>query len=238
MNNLIIDPIYNDMDADIERFFHHFNEPKESLILEIGCNQEWAAHILTDNGYKVMGIDLLSHHHSVPPVNYFRLRGDFCELARPRTGSGLPPPLSPTTSIAMDESFVSILPQFDAIFSTSAIEHFGLRTYPGCPGIPDYDAQAMRYMHNLLKPGGSCYITVPYGKDFITHNSDWRVYNAKALNERIIGNFSVDVKEFFKSDECLCPSKGREVTEEDANQYGGDPPHLTVFLKMRKVLCI
>lgn len=214
-----VDPSYGGVDPDVQIVLDRFDEPKESLILEIGANQEYLASILTDAGRKVLGVDLLEFWRSDPSPNYHRLRGDFCELSR----EGVLPAGS-----------------FGCVISTSAIEHFGLKTYPGCPGDPDYDIKALAHVWRLLRPGGTVYLTVPYGRKHLVSGSDWRVYDRESLQARLIGEFRMEDKAFFKSAECQVESTHSEngvpiVSEEAADRFDvGPSPHLTVYLKLRR----
>lgn len=202
------------MDADIEMVLKHFDEDKDSLIIEVGANQECLAQILTDHGYKVLGVDLQEYSEGIP-INYHRIKGDFCVLASQNAFS-----------------------KVDCVISTSALEHFGLGTYPQCPGkletIEDYDAQAMTHIYNILKPGGTAYITVPYGKNFKVDGMHWRAYDKKELYERYIKNFLLEKKIFFKSAGCDVPDVDGIVEEAEADKYEVGNPHLTSFLKLRK----
>lgn len=199
---------YGNLDADTAMVFRHFEEPANSLVLEVGANEEFIGNILTDNGYRVLGIDLRQqvgvHFH-----NYIRIEDDF------------------VTTVPY------IHPNFDVAISTSAIEHFGLVVYGQQYLIHNYDIQAMDGIYTLLKKGGTCYITVPYGKEFLDEG-DWRVYDRYSLQNRIIRLFDVEKKIFFLSGGCGCLDVDGIVKEEDADQYSGKPPHVTVFLKMRK----
>lgn len=203
---------YGETDADSEMFLQYLQEPP-CKVLEVGANQEYTANVLTDHGYQVTGVDLLPHYEG--RVNYARIEGDFVQLA-----DGLPT-------------------DFDVVYSTSAIEHFGLGGYGLNLQDPDYDQKAMAAMHRRLKPGGSCYITVPYGREFLVHGHDWRVYCRKSLEERIVQDFRVVKKLWFKSADALCPTSKIEQTihyvgETDADAYSGEPPHVTVFLHLVK----
>lgn len=209
---LHIDPKYGKADADTELFLFNFDEPKGCSVLEVGANDEYAANILTDNKYDVLGVDILPHKLSIPP-NYTRTIGDFCRLEFNR--------------------------QFDCIFSLSAVEHFGLTTYGDTENqCSFYDAAAMLKMWTLLKPGGSCYITVPFGCCFIVYGIHWRVYNDEKLFSRITQKFRVEKKCFFTSGDAMIDGENRKayqpVTEKEANGYIGHPPHVTVLLKMKK----
>ena len=205
---LNISEIYGNLDADTQMVFKHFQEPSNSLILEVGANEEFIGNILTENGYRVLGVDLREqvgvHFHK-----YIRLEDDFVSSAP------------------------YFHPNFDSAISTSAIEHFGLVVYGQQILVKDYDIQAMDAIYYLLKKGGSCYITIPYGREFID-NEDWRVYDKYSLINRIIRLFNVEKKIFFLSGGCGCPDDNGIVKEVDADNYSGRPPHVTVFLKLRK----
>lgn len=207
---------HGEPDNDTMMAIRHFDEPADSRVLEVGANQSHLSHVLYAAGFGVTGVDLLDFWDRSVDIPYRRVRGDFVALAeRGELGSG-----------------------YDAMVSTSALEHFGLKTYEGCPGGEDHDRLASEWMHRLLRDGGTAYVTVPFGMLFFTHGRDWRVYSRKALYERIVGKFTVEKTIYFKSGDCECveipDTKPPEVTEENAVKYIGNPPHLTVFLKMRK----
>ena len=208
---MYINPIYGSLDADSEITLKHFqlNESAPRLICEVGANEEHIADILTDNGHTVIGVDLRDISLIDKQPKYIRIKDDFVTLAK------------------------TLNTCFDVMISTSAIEHFGLCVYGQTERIEDYDAQAMRAMYDLLKPGGTCYITVPYCGKF-REERDWRVYDEATLQERIIGKFEVVEKIFFKSGGCICPDVNNIVSKEDADKFSGDPPHVTAFLLMRK----
>ena len=207
------------IDPDSREFLRYFDESAGASVLEVGANQEHTANVLADHGYRVLGVDLQRRHQMTPPEpNYLRLCGDFVKLAE-----------------------MDVFPEFDAVYSTSAIEHFGLGTYGRHEWAvdPDYDCKAMHYLHRVLKPGGACYVTVPYGKEFLVSGIDWRIYDYRNLHERIVQAFKVEVKEFFKSGEFLTmPSfetvDGVELVREDFANLNTGNPHLAVFLKLRK----
>lgn len=205
---------YKVQDCDTMIFLNHFAEdflPTRSntiKVLEVGANEEDAARILTSVGVDVLAIDLREESGYITERNHQRIIGDFVQMA------------------------FYLSRDFDVIYSTSAVEHFGLPVY-GSPKIECYDQIAMSWMHGLLKPGGICYITVPYGKEF-QDEGDWRVYDETSLQQRIIGEFAVEKKIYFLSGGCCCPDRDLIVEEKDANAYSGRPPHVTVFLKLRK----
>lgn len=218
--NLDIDPSYGELDADTMMFLRHFDEPEYSDILEVGSHEEHSADILTDNGHIVTGYDLRPR----PGVKYFHFARDFVKEYEWCRGS--------------EEHIIP----YDAVFSTSAIEHFGLPCYDNQTIDPDYDIKAVEGMYGMLKPGGNCYVTVPYGAKFACER-DWRVYDMESLQRRIVQRFEVLTKVFFKSGDTVGQDIPNErvwdgvpiVSEQEANRYDNPRyPHLTVFLKMIK----
>lgn len=208
---------YPAMDPDTALFLKKFEESEESqdsVILEVGANDEFSADILTDNGYKVMGIDLREHTIR-PKQNYPRIIGDFVKTC-----------------------YQDLLPVyfFDVIYSLSAIEHFGLGTYGEEVRDDLYDWRAMTCIWDRLKYEGLCYITVPYGEKHLTHGRDWRVYNKESLQDRIIQDFEVLERLYFASGSVPGDPQDEHglIPEEFANSYSGKPPHVAVFLKLRK----
>lgn len=212
---------YPVQDTDARVFLSLFDGEPKSMILAVGSNEEDTASILTDYGFDVVGYDLrepiLTH---MQPPRYIHLQKDFV------TGNDFP-----------DESF-------DHVYSLSAIEHFGFPCYPGSPVDQGYDFKATDRMWGLLRYGGTCWITVPYGKGGFAVYPHWRVYNAEALRSRIVHRFSIEMMRFFKSHPD-CPGlaeypkdgEGIEwVPQEDADSWETPPdkPHLTCFLKLRK----
>ena len=210
MSIMLIDHAkYGPMDADSQMFFKHFDEIDNRLICEVGANEEHIADILTDNGHRVVGVDLRDISLIDKQPSYLRIKDDFITLAS------------------------KLNPVFDVMASTSAIEHFGLCVYGQKEKVEDYDSQAMDWMYELLKPEGTCYITVPYCGKF-REEQDWRVYDAYSLEKRIIRKFRIVEKVFFKSGGCICPDVNNIVSQENADKFSGDPPHVTVLLRMRK----
>lgn len=207
---------YGPMDADTGLFLHHFKESKNAKILEVGCNEECAADILTDNGWtNIVGVDLQPPHRRPAECNFKRVEGDFCKIS---------------------DNFRN----FDCVFSLSAIEHFGLSAY-GEDYQPFLDIIAMDRIWSVLKPGGTCYLTVPYGKDHITELAQWpqwRSYSKKSLYFRLIQRFKVEIILCFTACDTTIDGVRRgshqPVSLDEADRYPGRPPHVMVFLKMRK----
>jgi SAM-dependent methyltransferase len=204
---------YPSQDHDTVMFLNHFQRHcgsnKKLRILEVGANEEDSACILADAGHSVIGVDLRPDSNARTSFYYHRIRADFNLLAK-----------------VMEPD------SFDVAFATSALEHFGRQVY-GTPEIDGYDKLAVELIWRVLKPGGWCFITVPYGKH---HRIEphWRIYNHESLSETMIQNFKVVEKTFFLSGDCVCPHQEGIVTAEDANNYEHSLPHLTVLLVMQK----
>lgn len=208
-SRLTINPEFDDLDCDSLMVYSRWQEPAGSMVLEVGANEEHTAQILHDNDHRVLGVDL--RDHTEKRRSYARMQGDFVRLAPFLKG------------------------YWDVAVTTSAIEHFGLGLYGDHDKDNLKDMKAMIAIHRLLRPGGRCYVTVPYGKRFF-ETIDWRIYDAAALQDRIVGEFSVVEKVFFKSAEAAgCPDDGGIVKQEDADLYDSEThPHVTVFLLLEK----
>lgn len=82
---------------------------------------------------------------------------------------------------------------FDTIASISTIEHIGLNNtmlYTGDPDDTESDADgfipAVKEFRRILKPGGKCFISVPFGK---RDNLGWYQVFDLAMIERIVETF-------------------------------------------------
>ena len=209
-------------DADVYFFLSEmFNEPEGGKLLEIGSHDESAeaTQIFTKLGYKVIAVDLREPSDDRAGIDYQYLRHDFCDL-----------PLDFIKEHAGT---------FDAAYSISALEHFGLGTYREGPMNWYYDVIACRQTWQLLKEGGSFYVTVPYGRTFLDLVPYWRVYDEKALQQRIVQDFTVLSYGFFFSAWCedngKLLQKGHAYTKAEADQYPGHPPHCTSIVRMKKI---
>lgn len=211
-------------DGDTTKFLQYFDEKEGTRILEVGAHDEAISNMLSDAGWNVRGIDLREYNPNdsdnkgaKPALNYNYLRADFCN----------------TDSHHLSNRW------YDTIIAISCIEHFGLGTYQEGPPAPYYDVIAMRMAWQLLREGGHCYVTVPYGREFLQVGTHWRVYDAVALTERIIQDFVIAAAEVFVADKCVIDGKekkwGDSITWEEAGRFSGDPPHVSVLLKLKKV---
>lgn len=208
--------------ADSKAFLDLFDEPAFSAVLEVGAHDERCANILAASDCSVVGVDLRDYD-GPEPCNYHHVRGDWC---------------------AMDNRWwQNFRGRFDVAFSLSAIEHFGLGTYGEGKPILCYDVLALRYIWDALREGGSCYLTVPYGKEFQRHGNHWRVYDRLTLLTRLVQDFTIETKRFFASGPAGVGNTsfqtGDSLSEEQADAYDGkSAPHVTVLLKMRKTSVI
>lgn len=210
-------------------FLQVFNEKPNSIILEVGSNDESSAACkkLVDDGHKVIGVDLREPNETNANKAYEYVRGDFCDLP--------------------SEFLRKHVGRIDSIFSISALEHFGLAAYSeGGVLNPNYDSIAMHQIWQLLKEEGTAYISVPFGSKFTVLLNQWRVYDEKNLWMRLIQDFTVEsILWFFSGNGGKADGggrlngrwykKGSVIPVEQARQYSGDPPHLTVFMKLRKI---
>lgn len=214
--------LYRDRIKDVDTlvFLELFDEKPESTILEVGCNAESidAAEVVGESGFSVYGTDLLTLDKPASQFKFFKM--DFCN--------------PPAGILCKWES------QFDSIYSISALEHFGMAAHKELFLHPFYDVIAARLIWYYLKPNGTFYVTVPFGAGFIERVPMWRVYDDRRFGERIQQSFTMEGCAYFFSMPALFNGRvyqrGEQVTHDEARSYHGDPPHLSVIAKMRKVI--
>lgn len=201
-------------DADVYYFLANFEADAGSSILVVGCQQERSANMLAESGFRVSGIDLSPYNPDFGPCLYNHVTEDFC------------------TSHLMPESF-------DHFVSLSTIEHFGLdcTQYGFTLKNKYYDVIAMRKVYEALKIGGQAWITVPFA-GYYSEEETWRVYDVKSMLSRLVQNFTLKGGVLFTSGKCKIMGKHRDVgeilTQQEADLYSGDPPHVTLLLHLLK----
>jgi SAM-dependent methyltransferase len=160
----------NVTDPETRLFLSEFDEPEGSRILEVGSHDSPIASMLSASGFNVIGVDLRECDQR---PNYEHVKGDFCNLKEP-----------------IRQRFLGA---FDAVVSVSAIEHFGLSAVAEVPSYKAlYDVIAMRYVYDFLKPGGVCYLTVPFGGRFVELGLHWRTYDWASFNDRLVQDFLIE----------------------------------------------
>jgi len=204
-------------DPESALFLDSFDEPVGSKILEVGAHDSPLAKMMAETGFRVVSVDLRPYDHGTHPYHK-HIIGDFCNLPK--------------------EFWQEHRETFDCAFSVSALEHFGLGTY-GEKKAFNYDVIAVRYIWDLLKEGGSFYLTVPFGSRFVEKTPDWRVYDFPNLMERLIQDFSME--KFGVANCDTYKSMGREVkagepvTLLDVLINHNGSPCISAFLKLRKM---
>ena len=170
-------------------------------LLVVGPLDEPLANIIGDLGYDTWGIDL-------KPYN---------------TGPWVLPECSTPRYHHVESDFLRAditMHGFGAAVSVSTIEHMGLWQLAG-PDQRDFygDVWATRRIHNLLSPGGLCFLTVPAGVsnlDDPTRAGDWRRYSEADLRNRLFGPFAVRRLEYWWTS--IRTGQGR-ATEADVKTY-------------------
>lgn len=159
---------YQTYDPEFAVLLDHWDEPEGCKVLEVGSHDSPFAEIIAPH-YRVVGVDLRPYDHD--DSRHTHVVGDFCNLPndfwREHRGT------------------------FDAAVSISAIEHFGLGAYEEGRRPEMQDVVACRYIYDLLKPGGRCYVTIPFGGRFVEIRPHWRVYDWASILDRIIQEFQL-----------------------------------------------
>jgi SAM-dependent methyltransferase len=120
-------------------------------ILDIGCVHSRLPIALASRGCRMVGLDFLPYPHRHPNLQAVR-----------RDATGAP--------------FRGA--SFDAVVAVSVIEHIGIGHY-GDPSAEGADRETVREIARILKPGGRCVITLPFGRP-LTDDSK-RVYDSPHL---------------------------------------------------------
>ena len=128
---------YHTFDPETSCFLDFFSEPEGSRILEVGAHDSPISKMLAESGFDVESIDLRPYDFPIVEGHHHYV-GDFL-------------------------NFHGGQECYDCIVSISAIEHMGLGTYREGMELRMGDVIAMRNIWNLLRDGGPCYISVPFG---------------------------------------------------------------------------
>jgi len=143
-------------------------------LLDVGCVARLnpVPATLASIGWEVYGIDLRQFRFRFP--NFHFVLGDITKTDFP-------------------DSF------FDAVSAVSTLEHIGLRgRYGISKGDPEGDAQAVREIGRILRPGGRLLATLPYGKEKRQTTLN-QVYNHHSLEE-LFSNWEIKEKVFYSQD--------------------------------------
>ena len=202
-------------DPEADLILKEFDENKGSFVLEVGGQDAPIASILAKSGFAVTGVDL---RESDQQLNYLHIKGDFCKIASKMLRSG---------------------GEFDAVIACSSLEHFGLNTYKEGVFNSLYDAIAVRYVYDLLKPGGNFYVTVPFGGKYKEMGTHWRVYDWCSFYERIMQDFQL-CSMYLKVCEDIFVNGtqyrvGDNIPTLDALSNIWGHPNVSCFAKLKKV---
>lgn len=121
---------------------------------------------------------------------------------------------------------------YDSCISISSVEHSGLGRY-GDELDPDGDLKSMKFLHDKLKFGGLCFLSVPMGQDQILWNAH-RVYGRLRFPLLIDGWEIIDtyglIDSDFDEDENLRRQQG--MTPHREGVAGGAHQPLIVLKKI------
>lgn len=159
-------------------------------VLDVGCADvnNFLAPSLASLGWQVYGVDLRGFKLVHP--GFHLVREDIRETSFP-------------------DAF------FDCAYAVSTVEHIGLA---GRYGItvddPGGDIKAVREIRRILRPGGSFFLTVPYGRGGKVIKPTERVYDRARL-ERLLADWTVRNRLWYHQD-----NGGRwgQVSEEAAGR--------------------
>ena len=206
-------------DADTQKFLEHFDEPI-GRVVEVGSHDAPIANLLSHMGFDVTGFDLREYDPKFPPCNYTYRREDFCNPDQ--------------------EWLRENLGKFDIAIAISCVEHFGMKAYgEECEYSPHYDVMAMRMVWHLLKEGGTCYVSVPYGGKFVECYPHWRMYHLNSFAARISQDLSVEYLMAFVAENMKIAGKdkrrGDPLTIEEIEAHEDElVPHISAMAKLRK----
>lgn len=204
-------------DPEAEFFLDYFEETPSFgsyKVLEVGGNDNNLPIILAESGFMTIdSVDLMepSWKNLRKGVNPYYVVGDFIEKK--------------------DEYWPNR--SVDVIYSVSAIEHFGLGTYNKENYRPYHDVIAMRYIYDLLKPGGVAYITTPFAGKFVELRPHWRTYDYEAVMNRLVQDFNVELFE-TRVVEWNLPDCGKKPSAGYVAKLTRGEPYVSCLLKLRK----
>ena len=208
---------YKTPDPESDLFFEIFDEPEGSKILEVGAQHSPISSLLAKSGFRVWGVDLKDSDQE-SHENYTHVAGDFCKLP--------------------NQFYKDHFGTFDCIIAVSAIEHFGLKTYGEQFAREYYDVTAMRYIYDLLKTGGVCYLVVPYGGKHVEVVPHWRVYSWASFTDRLVQDFIIEDFNLKCTEKMFAPGRtiepGELVDWGTANMNTLGFPHIGAIAKLRK----
>jgi hypothetical protein len=165
---------YPKFDPECSFFLDHFDEPVDSVVLEVGAHDAPLSLMLAHAGWRALSVDLRPYEafDGLPPsMRHTHITGDFCALS--------------------DDFWRTWRGRVDCVIAVSSVEHFGLTTYDARPH-KYLDVVAMRYAYDLLKDGGSCYLVVPFGGAHFEMWPHWRVYDWGSASSRLIQDFVLE----------------------------------------------
>lgn len=141
--------------------------PEGASVLELGCCETDWSHWMAKAGVGCIGVDVNRCDTYCGP--FVQADASSHEFASDVSG--------------YEAAWTQL---FDAVVLLGSLEHFGLGFY-GDPLKENGDIQTMQNVARWLKPGGFCFVDVPWTPEsyYITENRHFRVYDDKALAERI-----------------------------------------------------
>jgi hypothetical protein len=109
------------------------------------------------------------------------------------------PIVSKIDNIIFTQADLTLLPDSlkeccDSLSSLHAIEHFGLGRYGDTIDL-DGHLKAINNLHQMLKPNGKFYLSVPIGKQRIEFNAH-RVFSIKYLLQILVDKFTIEAFHF------------------------------------------
>lgn len=206
---------YKKPDPEADLVFANFDEAEGSKILEVGSQHCPIASMLSNCGFKVTGVDLRTWDQE---LNYLHIQTDFCKLPIEFLRDGIA--------------------TFDSAICISTLEHFGIGTYAEHFSYEYYDVLASRYIYDLLRSGGTFYLTVPFGGKYVANKPHWRVYDWASFCDRLCCGFILEKFYLCVTEEAMIDGRKfmpGEIIGLDtalANMHGH--PFISCFAKLRK----